>query len=270
MQPPDTRPNAGDGLNISWQRLNQLLFLAASGSVDPGLAASPDDSINESAYKANQILYTGTFGGGGGGGATGPTGPTGPAGATGATGPAGADGATGPTGPSGNTVLADQYENKSTIHTDGTTDFISNNDYLASLPIGLMASNGDKLIATAVVTTLASATATRQIFMYLVTTAGGAEQIWNSGNLTLSLGGEFRIEATIYRVNNTTARCIVSVTSTSASTVPYVDISNIIDCDWDAGDQSIQVKAVATGVGAASGDITMSAGSIIFVPSAVS
>lgn len=86
-QPPNTTPNPGDGLNVSWQKMNQLLFLAASGSVDPGLAASPDDSINESAYKSNQILATGTFGGGGGGGATGPTGPTGPVGATGPTGP---------------------------------------------------------------------------------------------------------------------------------------------------------------------------------------
>lgn len=68
MQPPVTTPNAGDGINISCQRLNQLLFLAASGSVDPGLAASPDDSVNESLYKCNQILATGTFGGGGGGG----------------------------------------------------------------------------------------------------------------------------------------------------------------------------------------------------------
>lgn len=101
MQPPVTTPNAGDGINISCQRLNQLLFLAASGSVDPGLAASPDDGINESLYKCNQILATGTFGGGGGG-ATGPTGPTG-VGTTGATGPTGVSGVTGTTGVTGPT-----------------------------------------------------------------------------------------------------------------------------------------------------------------------
>lgn len=124
MEPPSTTPNPGDSINISVQRLNQLLFLAASGSVDPGLAASPDDGINESLYKANQILATGTFGGGGGGGATGPTGPTGVGvtGVTGVTGPTGpgATGATGPAGSTGSTGVTGATGNPGTTVESGT------------------------------------------------------------------------------------------------------------------------------------------------------
>jgi hypothetical protein len=78
--------------------------------------------------------------------------------------------------------------------------------------------------------------------------------IFDSGSLTLTLGGDFTLETTIIRESASIVRCDVAVTSTSASSVPYSTFTRITGLTLSAS-YDLETDAIASGTGAASGDI---------------
>lgn len=155
-------------------------------------------------------------------------------------------------------VLFDHFADVSTTHTDGTADDL----YSDTIPAGRLSANGDKIVATEYTNLVASATAARRLKKYF---AGSL--IWDSGALTLTLGGDFTINTLIIRESSTVVRCLVTVTSTSASTVPYVTETRITGLTL-SNTQILKTTGTASGTGAASGDIVEKLATVEFKPAA--
>lgn len=134
-------------------------------------------------------------------------------------------------------------EDVATTSTDGTADDIFT--YPSS-----GAQVGGYVYSRQTITTVGSATATRRIELYF-----NGLLIWDSGTVTLALGGTFIIDVTILHATSHGYKASVSVAATSASTVPYATYTEINDADFLLTEW--KTKAVATGTGAASGDIIM-------------
>jgi hypothetical protein len=96
---------------------------------------------------------------------------------------------------------------------------------------------------------VSSATAARRLKKYFAGTL-----IFDSGSLTLSLGGDFWLETTIIRESSTVVRVSVNVVTTSASSVPYATYTRITGLTL-TGTNILKTTGIASGTGAASGDI---------------
>lgn len=155
-------------------------------------------------------------------------------------------------------VLFDHYQDSASTSVDGSYDDL----YSDSIAAGTLYSNGDKLIEYEYLSTVGSATAARRIRKYF----GGA-LIFDSGSLTMSLGGDFRISTEVIRESSSVARCLVSVVTTSASTVPYVTYTSVSSLSFSSA-QILKTSVSASGTGAAPGDITNKMASIEFKPAA--
>lgn len=142
-------------------------------------------------------------------------------------------------------VLFDHYADVSTTSTDGT----ENDLYTDTLVAGQLANNGEKVIETEFATFIASATASRRLKKYF-----GGTLIFDSGALTLSLGADFSIKTEVIRESSSIVRITVTVSTTSASTVPYVTYTKITGLTL-ANTQILKTTGIASGAGAASGDI---------------
>lgn len=130
-----------------------------------------------------------------------------------------------------------------------STNGDEDNLYTNTLTAGLFSANGVALTELEHVSFVSSATASRRLKKYFAGTL-----IFDSGSLTLSLGGEFTLETTVIRVSAAVVRCSVAVTSTSASSVPYATFSEISGLTL-ANTQILKTTGIAAGAGAASGDI---------------
>lgn len=157
-------------------------------------------------------------------------------------------------------VIFDHYANGSSTSTNGDEDDLYSDELAAN---GLFA-NGDKLRAVTTVDTVSNATATRRIRQYFAGTI-----IFDSGALTLAAGSYFNLSTLIIRESSSIVRCVVSVTTTSASTVPYVTYTRITGLDLESDAYTLKTTGIAAGVGAASGDITARAATIEWLPAAV-
>lgn len=132
-----------------------------------------------------------------------------------------------------------------TTHTDGTEDDL----YSYTLVANTFAVNNDSVEQAEHVQFVGSATAARRLKKYFAGTL-----IFDSGSLTLSAGGDFTLRTLIIRESSSVVRVTVSVTTTSASTVPYSTYTRITGLTLTATN-ILKTTGIASGVGAASGDI---------------
>lgn len=154
--------------------------------------------------------------------------------------------------------LEDHFADGASVSTDGTEDDL----YTYTIAAGKLNADGAKIAAYYFVSTVSSATATRRIKIYF-----GGTVIWDSTALTLSVGSSFSFYAEVIRESSSVVRCMVSVTSTSASTVPYSVYTRITGLTL-ANTQIIKVTGIAAGVGAAGADIVAKLGNVAFKPAA--
>lgn len=156
-----------------------------------------------------------------------------------------ARGARGPTGANAGQALVNRYADGASTSIDGTEDDL----YTDTLTAGILAINGQKIIETEAIVTVAHATATRRMKKYF-----GGTLIWDSGALTLAAATTLALTTTVIRESSTVVRCIVSVTTTSASTVPYATYTRVTGLTL-ANTQILKTTGIAAGVGAAASDI---------------
>lgn len=133
----------------------------------------------------------------------------------------------------------------STTSTDGTEDNLISHTTVANT----FNANGDSIEQSEHVSFVSSATAARRLKKYF-----GGTLIFDSGSLTLTLGGEFTLCTRIIRESSTVVRCDVSVTSTSASTIPYSTYTRITGLTLSSTN-ILKTTGIASGTGAASADI---------------
>lgn len=142
-------------------------------------------------------------------------------------------------------VVANRSTTVNTTSTDGTENDLDS----FTTPANTFAADNDSLLQMEHIVTVGSATAARRIKRYFAGTL-----IWDSGALTLALGTDFFITTLIIRESSTVVRCVVSVTTTSASTVPYTTYTRITGLTL-SGTNILKSAAIASGTGAASGDV---------------
>lgn len=151
--------------------------------------------------------------------------------------------------------IFDHFDDSATTNTNGTEDTLRSDDIGNGVFLNILINPGDKVIQEEVVTTIGSATAGRRIKKYL-NDGHNTNLIWDSGALTLSIGAEFHIRTTIIRIDDNTVRVDVAVTTTSASTVPYVNYTEITGLDGISSNVTLLLTtAIASGLGASPGDI---------------
>lgn len=139
-----------------------------------------------------------------------------------------------------------------TTSVDGT----ENDLYSHTLAASTLAVDGDMVVQMEQVNFVTSGTASRRIRKYFAGT-----QIFDSGTLTLAAGGDFTLRTEIIRESSTVVRVTVTVTTTSASTVPYVTYTRITGLTLSSTN-ILKATGVAAGAGAASGDITERMGKV--------
>lgn len=152
--------------------------------------------------------------------------------------------------------IFEHYADVSTTSTNGTEDDL----YSDTTAANTLANNGERLESFAFITTVSSATAARRIKEYF-----GGTLIFDSGALTLAIGSSFSIYTEIIRESSTVVRCVVSVTTTSASTVPYSTYTRITGLTL-SGTNILKTTGIASGTGAASGDISAKEGWTTWMP----
>lgn len=155
-------------------------------------------------------------------------------------------------------TILDHIADGASTSTDGTEDDL----FTDTLDAGLLAVNGEKVMAKTHVQTVPQHIAdTRRIKQYF-----GGTLIWDSGALTLAAGSDFEISTVIIRKDATTALCLVSVVTTSVSTVPCVQQTVVTATLSEA--QILKTTGIAAGTGAASGDIVATMGTAQWQPAA--
>lgn len=152
--------------------------------------------------------------------------------------------------------IFEDYTTTSTTSTNGTEDDLYSHTTVANT----LAANGDSLSQVEHISLVSSATAARRFKKYF-----GGTLIFDSGSLTLTLGGEFSISTTIIRESSSVVRCDVSVSSTSASTVPYSTYTRITALTLSSTN-ILKTTGIASGTGAASGDISNTLSRITWHP----
>lgn len=155
-------------------------------------------------------------------------------------------------------TIFNSFTDTATTSTDGTEDDL----YSYTTVANTFGTNGDKVVQTEHVSFVASATASRRLRKYFAGTL-----IFDSGALTLSLGGEFTITTTIIRETSTVVRVSVAVTSTSASSLPYATYTRITGLTL-TGTNILKTTGTASGAGAASSDIANKLSNVMFHPAA--
>ncbi len=141
---------------------------------------------------------------------------------------------------------------------NGTT--VETDLYSDSVPASTLAANGDSVAATYGGIIVQSATATRQLKVYF-----GGSVIFDPGALSVSVAGDWVIEATIMRVSATVVRYAVAMTLTGASLGAYADVGELTGLTL-SGANVLKVTGQAAGVGASSSDIVAQVASVGWMP----
>lgn len=155
-------------------------------------------------------------------------------------------------------VIFNDFTSTFTTSTNGTEDDLYSHTLVASQ----LAVNGDSVEQLEHISFVSSATAARRVKKYF-----GGTLIFDSGSLTLSLGGEFDILTTIVRESSTVVRCSVLVTSTSASSIPYSTYTRITGLTLSSTN-ILKTTGIASGTGAASADIANVLSKVWWYPTA--
>lgn len=143
--------------------------------------------------------------------------------------------------------------NNGTTETDLYRDIISSNT---------LSVNGRKIEVWAAGTLAGSATATRQLKIYIGTTT-----IFDSGAITLSVSGDFRLDYKVIRETTTSVLTVVALNTPGASTSIYTTVSDVGGINFNANN-TLKITGTAAGVGAASNDLTAKLGSGYWYPAA--
>lgn len=155
-------------------------------------------------------------------------------------------------------VIFDHFADVATSSTNGTEDDL----YTDTMVAGLLAANGQKIVESEYLSILGSATAARRVKKYF-----GGTLIFDSGALTLAAGADGRMLTEIIRESSSVVRVTVTVSTTSASTIPYVTYTRVTGLTL-TNTQILKTTAIASGTGAASGDIVNKMASIAWHPAA--
>lgn len=155
-----------------------------------------------------------------------------------------------------NAVLFDHYANAGNVTTGETSIY---ND---TIPSGKLAANGDKLELKYGGVFVASATATRRIKLWFA-----GVTYFDTGAIILSLSSAWTVFATIIRVDATTVRYMVSLTTEGAALASYTGVGELTSVDLSDTNSS-KLTLQAAGTGAATNDIVAKLGSISYVAKA--
>lgn len=155
-------------------------------------------------------------------------------------------------------IIFDHYANVSSTSTNGTEDDL----YSDTLAAGLLVNNGEKVVESEYISLASSATAARRVKKYF-----GGTLIFDSGALTLAAGADGRMLTEVIRESSSVVRVTVTVSTTSASTIPYVTFTRVTGLTL-ANTQILKTTAIASGTGAASGDIVNKMANIAWHPAA--
>lgn len=155
-------------------------------------------------------------------------------------------------------VIFDHFADVATSSTNGTEDDL----YTDTMVAGLLAANGQKIVESEYLSILGSATAGRRVKKYF-----GGTLIFDSGALTLAAGADGRMLTEIIRESSSVVRVTVTVSTTSASTIPYVTYTRVTGLTL-TNTQILKTTGIASGTGALAGDITNKMASIAWHPAA--
>jgi len=155
-------------------------------------------------------------------------------------------------------IIFNSFTDTSSTSTNGTEDDL----YSYTIAASTLAINGDSLYQREHAQFVSSATASRRIKKYF-----GGTLIFDSGALTLTLGGDFILDTQVIRESSSVVRVSVSVVTTSASSVPYATYTRITGLTL-TNTQVLKTTGIAAGTGAASGDIINKLSKVTFEPAA--
>lgn len=146
--------------------------------------------------------------------------------------------------------------------TDGSNTGTGETDlYTYTTKASTLSATGQKLLAqfSGVFTDI---TATNQLQVYFAGTVIG-----NTGALTISAAGSWDVKVTIIRTGSTTARSIVAISTTGASTASYTSETDLTGITF-TNTNIIKITGTAGGAGGGSGDIVSKLGTITWAGAA--
>ncbi len=154
------------------------------------------------------------------------------------------------------TDLFDHYADVATTHTDGTEDDL----YSDTLAAGQFAQNGDKIIAEYAVTFAKHSLSTDQVKAYF-----GGNLILDSGanSYTSGSGGTANVHILVICESATTVRVKATFIPAGITLQPVVTYTRITGLTL-SNPQILKLTGIATGTGAASGDITCVLGYVAY------
>lgn len=132
--------------------------------------------------------------------------------------------------------------------------------YSDTLIANQLATNGDKIQAYYAGYLIASATATRRLRIYF-----GGTLIYDSTAITVSSTVDYSLSVNIIRVDGTGVRCSVTLNTSIATAAPYCTVS-VLGGMTLSNTQVLKITGEAAGVGAASDQVTVVAGNVMFIP----
>lgn len=141
--------------------------------------------------------------------------------------------------------------NNGTTETDLYSNPISSNTLISS---------GDRIEAWDAGSFLGSATATRQIKVYIGTTV-----VFDSGALAITSSGDWKLERNLIRSSANEVRSIVTMNTAGASTAVYASYANVGGLAF-TGNITFKITGTAAGAGAATGDIQSKLGGGNYFP----
>jgi hypothetical protein len=153
-------------------------------------------------------------------------------------------------------VIFDHYTNGASASVDGTEDTL----YTDTLPAGALNSNGAKLRGYYQLAIIGHAISTNRIRLYF-----GGTAIFDSGAVNWPLDAVATINFEIIRVSSSVVRACVSVSTTTATVIPYSVYTEITGLTLSAT-QVIALKDISTGTNSAVADVTAKLASIWWHP----
>ena len=169
-------------------------------------------------------------------------------------------GPAGPAGPAGlaGRVIFDHFANGASVSTNGTEDDL----YSDTTPANILAVNGDTIEAEYCVTIAAHALSTDQIRAYFAGT-----KVLDSGANTFASGGTANIWITLIRESSSVVRVKAELVPSGITLQPVVTYTRITGLTL-TGTNILKITGIASGTGAAAGDITAVVGKVKWLPHA--
>lgn len=147
-----------------------------------------------------------------------------------------------------------------TYFTDAANSGTSETDlYSTTTGANTLSSNGQTLYFDYTIN-VSDITATADLAIYFAGTSIG-----NTGALTVSSTGAWRVVGSITRATSTTARATVAINSPGASTASYTNETDLTSQNF-ATTNIVKITGQAGGAGGGSGDITAKMGKLYYQP----